>query len=104
VVRTAFSKGLSQEQVASVLPPGRWLSVEGEVDAEGFRAKASTMQGKLGAQYNLRKYFCDDDELFRIAGRTYALTNQWGLGGLPQLDALIALLPSGSVSYAKAIE
>jgi hypothetical protein len=104
VVNALLNKGLSTDQVGSVIPPGRWFSVDGEVNADGFRAKASTMRGKNGAPYDLDRYFCDNDQLFRIAGRTYALTNQWGLGDLSQLDVLIAMLPPGTVTYAKTSE
>jgi hypothetical protein len=50
VVKAVLRKGLTPEQIGSVIPPGRWFSVEDEVDADAFRAKASMMQRKLGAQ------------------------------------------------------
>lgn len=104
VVRAVLRLGLSPEQVGSVIPPGKWLSVEGEVGADDFRSKASTLQGKFGGQYDLRRYFCGDNELFRSGGRTYTLTNQWGLGALWQLDELIAMLPPSAITYTKAAE
>jgi hypothetical protein len=104
VVATVLRKGLSPEQVGSVIPPGRWLCVPGELDSDEFRIAATSLQGKMGGRYDLRKYFCEGEELFRVGGKTYALTNQWGLGGLSRLDELIALLPKGGVVYAKATE
>jgi hypothetical protein len=85
-----------------VIPPGRWLSIEGELSSDDFRARLSKMPAKFGGRYDVRKYFCEENELFRAGGRTYALTNQWGLGILSQLDELIAMLPSGAVAYTKA--
>lgn len=104
VVRAVLRKGLSPEQVGSVIPPGQWLSVDGEFSADEFRAKASMLQAKFGGRYDLRKYFCEEEQLFRVAGKTYALTNQWGLGRLSQLEELIAMLPPGMVTYAKTSE
>jgi hypothetical protein len=72
VVRAVLRNGFPPEQVGSVIPPGRWLSVEAELRADEFRVKASALQAKLGGRYDLRKYFCEDDELFRVSGRTYA--------------------------------
>jgi hypothetical protein len=102
VVKAALGKGLSPDQISSVIPPRKWLSVDGELTAEEFRARASTLQTKLGGRYDLRHYFCEDDELFRINRRTYVLSNQWALDSLSQLDALIGLLPSGTITYRKA--
>jgi hypothetical protein len=104
IVTAALRNGLSPEHVGSVISPRKWLSVEGEVGSDEFRAKASTLQAKLGGRYDLRKYFCEDEELFRVGGRTYSLSNQWGLVVLSQLDKLIAMLPPGTASYAKASE
>lgn len=102
VVRAVLQNGLSPEQVGSLFPPRKWLSVEGEVNSDEFRVKASTLQAKLGGRYDLARYFCEDDELFRVGGRTYSLTNQWGLGALSELDELIGMLPLGIVAYTKS--
>ena len=77
VVKAALAKGFPPEQIANLVPPNKWISVDGELTAEGFQDKASNLQAKLGGRYNLRRYFCDDGELFHITGRTYALSNQW---------------------------
>jgi hypothetical protein len=102
VVKEVVARGISAEKIADVLPPRKWISVEGEVGAEEFQVRAQKLQAKLGGQYNLRKYFCfDDDMLFRLNGRTYSLSNQWSVNTLPQLDELLALLPDGSVQFGR---
>ena len=90
--------------MGSIIPPGRWLAVDGELNSDDFRVKVSQTPARFGGRYDLRKWFCEENELFRAGGRTYALTNQWGLGVLSQLDELIAMLPVGTVAYAKASE
>jgi len=102
VVRAALAKGLTPELTAA---PNKWISVQGELTADEFRDKASMLQAKLGGKYDLRRYFCDDGELFHIAGRTYALSNQWTLDtAIAVVDQVIADLPPGSLSYAKTSE
>jgi len=101
VVKAALDKGFPPEQIASLVPPNKWISVDGVVVAEEFQDKASQLQAKLGGRYDLRRYFCDDGELFHIGGRTYALSNQWSLNTISVVDEVIAQLPPGSLSYSK---
>jgi hypothetical protein len=104
VVKVAIAKGFSPEQIAALVPSRKWISVDGEVTAEEFQIEASKLQGKYGGNLDLDRYFCDDGDLFRVGGRTYALSNQWGTDTIPVVDEMIAKLPSGSLSYTKAVE
>ncbi len=102
VVKACLAQGIPAREISNHIPPNKWLSVEGTINAAEFRAKASQLQGKLGASYNLRRYFSEDGELFHGDGRTFALSNQWSIASLPLVDELIALLTTGTVSYRKA--
>ena len=93
VVKAALTKGLSPGDIAAMVPPNKWISVEGQLTAEEFQERAATLQAKLGGSYNLRRYFCDDDQLFHVDGRTYALSNQWSINTISVVDELIAKLP-----------
>jgi hypothetical protein len=102
VVRAALAKGLPPEQTAA---PNKWISVDGMLKPEEFQDRASKQQAELGRKYHSIRYFCDDGELFHIAGRTYALSNQWTLStAIAVVDQIIAKLPPGCVSYAKTID
>jgi hypothetical protein len=103
VVKAAIAKGFSPEQL---IPPNKWISVDGELSAEEFRAKASNLQAKLGRTYDPSRYFCADTEVFHTGGRTYALIkkSEWGLNTIPVVDEVIAQLPPGTVSYVKTTE
>jgi hypothetical protein len=37
VVKAALAKGLPPEQIASMVPPNKWISVDGELTAEEFQ-------------------------------------------------------------------
>jgi RecB family endonuclease NucS len=105
VVKAALAKGLTPEQIAGVVPPRKWISVEGDLTADEFRDRASKLQAELGRKFDSIRYFCDDGELFQITGRTYALSNQWTLTtAIAVVDQVIAKLPPGSMSYAKTSE
>ena len=101
VIKAAIAKGFTPEQVASLVPPNKWISVDGELTADEFQEKASQLQAKLGGKYNMKRYFCSDGELFHINGRTYALSNQWSVNTIPVVDEVISKLPRGAVSYTK---
>lgn len=103
-VKAGLAKGLTAELIASMVPPNKWISVEGEVSAPEFQDKASKLQAKLGGKYDLHRYFCEDEELFRLGERTYALSNQWSLNTIQVVNELIDHLPPGSMSYAKMTE
>lgn len=50
---------------------------QGELSADEFKEKI--MVGDVGGQVaRVDRFFHTDDQLFRVAGGTYALTNQWG--------------------------
>ncbi len=55
-----------------------FVSFEGTLDAEQFAEKL--MSSDKGGKVPLTgRYFCKQDELFTVSGKTWALTNQWGL-------------------------
>jgi hypothetical protein len=106
IVKALVKKGLPPEKIGSVLPPSRWVAISGELSTEDFQIQLSKLTAKNGGKYVVKKWFYEDGELFRANGKTYSLTNQWGLGVLPQLDELVALLPTGNpqITYEKEKE
>jgi hypothetical protein len=102
IVKAAVAKGFSPDDVAKLVAPNKWISVDGEWNADEFRARAAQLQAKLGGKYNLKKYFINDGELFHLGGRTYALSNQWSVNTMPVIDEIISMLPLGEISYSKA--
>ena len=105
VVKVALAKGLTPEQIADMVPLNKWISVDGVLKPEEFQDRASKQQAELGRKYDSIRYFCADEDLFHIAGRTYALSNQWTLTtAIAVVGQVIAKLPPGSLSYAKTSE
>ena len=55
VVKAALERGISPDEIAALISPTKWISVDGEVTAEEFRDKAAKLQAKLGGQYELSR-------------------------------------------------
>ena len=44
----------------------------------------------------------EDDDLFHSEGNTWALSNQWSIRFIPDLDQLIAKFPEAQLTYTVA--
>jgi hypothetical protein len=79
VVKAMIVRGKTPEQLQPLMPGSeRWLVVDGECTEEEFHRKAKEVRAQRGATYEEHRYFNYDEELFRIGGKTYALTKMWG--------------------------
>jgi hypothetical protein len=92
VTKAAFGQGLSIESIRELMPPRKWIEAEGELSAEQFRQRVEVA-------HDPRRYFYGDDELFHLAGRTYALSNQWGTDTIDVVDQLLEKMRPGTVTY-----
>lgn len=73
------------EELRPLFPQGKnaWHAIEGQLNADQFR-------DELPAPKRIR-FFLADGELFHVAGRTYALSNQWSQ---PEWRSAIAAIAS----------
>jgi hypothetical protein len=101
-VKGFVGKGISIIQLQQVLPLGKFLSVPGQVAGPDFRKIVAEMQRTSGAAYDLRRFYVEDENLIFSDGKTWALSNQWSIVFLPQLDELIAKYPGAEISYSAA--
>lgn len=70
--------GVAPEEIAGLFDwrsSRVWLSLDGEVDAAEFELSAAE---KTGVEEPSRRWFCSEDQLVRVGGKTYAFSNQWG--------------------------
>ncbi|MGJ5041239.1 MULTISPECIES: hypothetical protein [unclassified Bradyrhizobium] len=101
-VKGFVKSGVAVLQLQQVLPSSKFLSVPGQVDGPEFRKAAAEMRTPSGAPYDLKRFYTDDGDLFFSDGKTWALSNQWSIDFLPQLDQLIAKYPDAKISYSAA--
>ena len=78
VVSAAISHGADIEEIRKGMPKGKWVDAEGELNSDDFIQFVIDQRAAAGRTFRPRKYFCEEDELFHIHGRSYALSNQWG--------------------------
>lgn len=79
--RYLVESGIKPETVAEHCGPRahRALqSVDGEVGHDDFVRLATASRVELGKGFDPIRWFCGNDELLRVGGRTYAFSSQWG--------------------------
>lgn len=79
--RYLVESGIEPATVASHCGPRAnraMISVEGDVGYEDFVRLATAARMAAGKRFDPNRFFCGDDELLRVGGRTYAFSSQWG--------------------------
>jgi hypothetical protein len=104
VVRALVDQGKSVLQLQDILPARKFVGVPGKLPGNEFRAAVSEMRTPSGAAYDPRRYYLDDGDLFFSDGKTWALSNQWSIKFIPNLDQLISKYPEAKISYSIAAQ
>jgi len=79
--RHLVEKGIMPEEVARHCGPlanRALMSVDGEVGQDDFMRLAHQTRNARGYAFDPIRWFCNDGDLVRVRGRTYAFSNQWG--------------------------
>jgi hypothetical protein len=98
-IRALIGKGISVPDLQQIMPARKFLGVPGKLDGDAFRKVASEMKTQTGATYDFRRFYVEDENLFFSDNKTWALSNQWSINFLPQLDQLMAKYPQSNLSY-----
>lgn len=99
VVKSLVTHGTLVSELLEFFPPRKFISLEGQVSGDEFRASIVGMTTTTGASVDVRRFYLDDDDLFYSEGRTWALSNQWSLRFMPDLDRAISKYSSSSINY-----
>jgi hypothetical protein len=95
--REAVRRGFTPEQIHRAMPwktTSLLIGFDGELDADALETAL------LEAEREPPRYYCAQDELFHVGGRTYALTKMWGNNVSQIVDALIAMMgPPVTIRY-----
>ncbi|HEY1932195.1 MAG TPA: hypothetical protein VGG99_09310 [Acetobacteraceae bacterium] len=81
ICKTLCARGVNPDEIAALFDwrSNRvWFSVDGATDTLTFETLATTKALSRGVSFDRRRWFCDNDELCRANGKTYAFSNQWG--------------------------
>lgn len=88
-VRHLISTGATLEQVETAAGRRIFVSVDGKIQGELFRAALTNL--RPGDPIFPKRYFTADNQLFHSNDRTYALTNQWTGATMETLAAALAM-------------
>ncbi|MDH5572919.1 MAG: hypothetical protein OEY89_14230 [Gammaproteobacteria bacterium] len=90
VIKPIIDSGVQPEQIAEIISWRKnnlFYQFNDELDEEEVVARLAE-EDKGGAVPRHRRYFSKEDELFHVDGKTYILTNQWGLRTLEAVELL----------------
>lgn len=102
IVRHLHLKGHSPEEIAAAVPSRQnrmFRSAPGVVDSAEFIRLQAVEAANGGRTFEERRFYCDDGELLQHVGRTYAFTNQWGLGTDEAMKLLIRAFPGEDITF-----
>jgi hypothetical protein len=100
VVRGFAAAGVSPEEMMRTVQRGDrfFVAADGDLDAAAFDTAVSTERASQGKTFDPIRWFCSDDELIHFGGRTYAVSNQWGMGTEEAIRALVIKFPDAGVT------
>ncbi|MEH6952558.1 hypothetical protein V4R08_14675 [Nitrobacter sp. NHB1] len=104
VVRALVERGASVSDLQGVLPARKFVGVGGKLSGPEFRAAVAELRTHSGGLYDSRRYYFEDPELFISDGKTWALSNQWSITYISNLDQLISKYPDARISYSVAAQ
>lgn len=103
VVHYLHQLGHTPEQIAAAVPwrkNNMFRVVDGDVREEEFPDKAAAVAKAENRSFDPRRFYCEDADLFRSNGNTYAVTNQWGTRTLEAIDGLKEAFPDAEIEYS----
>lgn len=101
MIAGALRNGPDPQQVITVLPNKKVVVFEGDLDQK--RVIEQIMEADKGGVMPLwKRFFCDDDELVHVGGKTYVVSNQWGIDTLDAATSLVRMFPDLGIKYARS--
>ena len=101
LVRHLVERGIAPEKIAAVVPSRGdrlFRSAVGSLDHATFIQRVGEQLKQENRTFDPERYFCETDELIKVNGRTYAVTNQWGASTQETVDALLTAFGSNDLA------
>lgn len=96
VVKEAIHLGLRIEKIREAV---HWRISNMFIEVEG-KVSGAAMAAQIPSKAD--RYFCEDDELIFVEGKTYALSNRWGDRTESAIRIILDLLPKDhGIEYAR---
>jgi hypothetical protein len=107
LIRHFVQHGIAPEKIAATVPSRGdrlFRSADGALDQDAFVERVAQQMKEQNRAFDPDRYFCDSEELMRVGGRTYAVTNQWGATTQETIDALLTAFGATGVVIEAARE
>ncbi|MBI1216523.1 MAG: DUF262 domain-containing protein [Alphaproteobacteria bacterium] len=98
VVKEAIERGFKPQDL--IARTWAWVFVDGVHNEAGFLQKAESERHEGSSVSGIKRFYTEDEHLFHVGGRTYALTKMWGRSSLPTVNDLISRCGLSHVKYA----
>jgi hypothetical protein len=104
IVRHLVAAGATPDMLqTTVSSTGLWATLSGVLEGDALRDAIAKL--RPGDSKAAKRYFTKPGEPFVIDGKTYDLSNQWGVGNFGRaLDAMLALFPRAGITYGEVEE
>jgi hypothetical protein len=100
LVAGILANGGTPDEVMQAIPwrKNRLFEVfEGELDFE--QVQEEIMKSDTGGRHpRIKRFFCNDGEIFHFDNQTYVLTNQWGKKALEATENLAEAFPKLNIT------
>ncbi len=98
LVREVIEAGAKPDELSDIRRD-LFIFFDGELDEEKFTERL--MESDTGGQLpKTKRYFCEQDKLFVVDGKTYAITNQWGNTTLNVAEEIRSNYPQLEISIS----
>ena len=101
LVKTLIESGVDPEEIFKTITWKKmFLVFNGNFSGDDLCEQIIEQQSQDGNQENPERWFYRDDHPFKVNGKTYVLTNQWGKDvALRAIDDLNGAFPDHRISY-----
>ncbi len=107
LIRRLVEDGVPPEKIATAVPRGGdrlFRSVDGNLNRTAFIERVTEDMKTQARAFDPDRYFCEDQELMHVGGRTYAVTKQWGASTQETVDALLTAFGNHGVTIEPAAD
>ena len=103
LIDAVVSEGISPIDLSNLISWRRgtlFFVVDGELDEQKFTEKLKAKDSG-GKNSKTSRYFCKQQELFFVDGKTYALSNQWGARTEEAAKLICSHFPKLEISFER---
>lgn len=107
LIRRLVEEGVPPEKIAAAVPRRSdrlFRSADGDLDGSAFVLRVTEQMTAQDRAFDPDRYFCETEELMHVAGRTYAVTNQWGASTQETIDAILTAFGNHGITIEAASE